>query len=260
MAEVTNRMRDRLESGGIAAGMGIRLLASIEAAPMMAKAGFDWLFIDLEHGKLSVETASEIATAALSAGIAPIVRVPARQYWLGARCLDNGALGIVMPHVDTEEEARAIADAYRFPPVGHRSVAGNYPQFGFSPVPTGEAAPALDKATFITVMIETPTAVENAERIAAVAGIDALLVGCSDLAAEMGIVGQVGHDRVAGAIEKVVAACRRYGKVPGVGGAYAEELMKRYTAIGARMVLAGNDVALLAAGAAAQIAMVRRCG
>jgi 4-hydroxy-2-oxoheptanedioate aldolase len=260
LVELTNPLRTRLAAGEIAAGMGAKLVASIEIASLMRTAGFDWLFIDLEHGKLSVESACDLATAALAAGIAPIVRIPARQYWLGARVLDGGALGIVVPHVDTAEEARAIVDAFRFPPLGHRSMSGNYPHFGFASVPSAAAAPALDAATFLVAMIETPAAVEAAESIAAVPGLDALLVGCSDLSAEMGIPGQVGHDRIAGALERVVAACRKHGKAPGFGGAYAEALLRRYTGLGMRLVLSGNDASILVEAAKARAELVRSCG
>ena len=258
--QLVNPLRARLQSGAIAAGMGAKLVSSAELAPLMRAAGFDWLFIDLEHGKFSVETACELATAALGAGIAPICRVPSKQYWMGARLLDGGALGIVMPHVDTAEEARAMVDAFRFPPIGHRSVSGNYPHFGFAAVPSAEAVPALDAATFLVAMIETPAAVEAAESIAAVAGLDALLVGCSDLSTEMGIPGQVGSDRIAGALERVHAACRKHGKVSGFGGAYAEPLLRRYSGLGMRLVLAGNDTSLLVEAAKARRDIVRSCG
>lgn len=260
MVELVNPLRTRLAAGEIAAGIGAKLIGGVELAPLMRTAGFDWLFIDLEHGKLSVESACDLATASLAAGIAPIVRIPAGQFWLGARLLDGGALGIVVPHVDTAEAARAIVDAFRFPPLGHRSMSGNYPHFGFAGVPTAAAAATLDAATFLVAMIETPQAVEAADGIAAVPGLDALLVGCSDLSAEMGIPGQVGHDRIAGALERIVAACRKHGKAPGFGGAYAEPLLRRYTGLGMRLVLSGNDVSVLAEAAKARAALVRSCG
>jgi 2-keto-3-deoxy-L-rhamnonate aldolase RhmA len=260
LVELVNPLRSRLAAGEIAAGIGAKLIGGVELAPLMRAAGFDWLFIDLEHGKLSVETACDLATASLAAGIAPIVRIPAGQFWLGARLLDGGALGIVVPHVDTAEAARAIVDAFRFPPLGHRSMSGNYPHFGFAGVPTATAAAALDAATFLVAMIETPQAVENADGIAAVPGLDALLVGCSDLSAEMGIPGQVGHDGIAGALERIVAACRKHGKTPGFGGAYAEPLLRRYTGLGMRLVLSGNDASILVEAAKARAELVRSCG
>jgi 2-keto-3-deoxy-L-rhamnonate aldolase RhmA len=260
LVELTNPLRARLAAGKIAAGMGAKLIGGVEIASLMRTAGFDWLFIDLEHGKLSVESACDLATASLAVGIAPIVRIPARQYWLGARLLDGGALGIVVPHVDTAEEARAIVDAFRFPPLGHRSMSGNYPHFGFAGVPSAAATQMLDAATFLIAMIETPAAVDAAESIASVLGLDALLVGCSDLSAEMGIPGEVGHDRIANALERVVGACRKHGKTPGFGGAYAEPLLRRYTGLGMRLVLSGNDASILVEAAKARSDLVRSCG
>jgi 2-keto-3-deoxy-L-rhamnonate aldolase RhmA len=102
--------------------------------------------------------------------------------------------------------------------------------------------------------------VENADGIAAVPGLDALLVGCSDLSAEMGIPGQVGHDGIAGALERIVAACRKHGKTPGFGGAYAEPLLRRYTGLGMRLVLSGNDASILVEAAKARAELVRSCG
>jgi len=107
MHVVRNSARDRLQRGELALGFGIRVARSVEIAKAMRTAGFDWLFIDLEHGAMSIETAAAIAIAGLDAGIAPLVRVPKGEYSLATRLLDNGALGIVVPHMETAEEARA---------------------------------------------------------------------------------------------------------------------------------------------------------
>ena len=130
MRTITNPARERLSRDELAIGIGVRGVRGVEVASIMNTAGFDWLFIDLEHGATSVETAASICVAALSAGIAPLVRVPQGDLNLGTRCLDAGALGIVMPHVDTVEQAQAMVDAFRFAPQGHRSIAGNYAQLG----------------------------------------------------------------------------------------------------------------------------------
>jgi 2-keto-3-deoxy-L-rhamnonate aldolase RhmA len=176
---------------------------------------------------------------------------------MGARCLDSGALGIVIPHVDTPEQARAMADAFRFPPAGHRSIAGGYPHFGFAPTPTPEVVKGLNEATLVIAMIETPLAVENVERIAAVPGIDALLIGTNDLALEMGLPGQIEDPRVVASIERVIAACQKHGKTAALGGVYAREPLKRYVAKGLRMILAGNDLGVLLNAAQDQASFVR---
>ena len=99
--------------------------------------------------------------------------------------------------------------------------------------------------TLITVMIETPKAVRNAEAIAAVPGIDCLLVGSSDLSVEMGIPGENGHPKIQEAVDKVIAACKKHRKFPGMGGAYSEELLQLYIGKGMKLLLAGNDLPML---------------
>src|SRR5262245_16625119 len=104
MTTVANPVRTDLAAGKISLGIGVRGMRTVEVARIMKSAGYDWLFIDLEHGPTSVETAFTISVAALDAGIAPMVRVPTGELVLAARCLDGGALGIVMSHVDTVED------------------------------------------------------------------------------------------------------------------------------------------------------------
>ncbi len=252
-----NPARERLSKGELSLGIGLRQARTVDIAAAMATSGYDWLFIDLEHGTMPLDTAVQISVAALAAGISPLVRVPARQYSLATRALDGGALGIVMPHVDTAEEARAIVDHLKYPPAGHRSVAGGMAWFGFRAVPIGEAAAAMNAETLVVVMLETPQAIANAEAIAAVPGVDVLLIGTNDLAMELGIPGQLGHAEIAGAYERVIAACRRHGKWPGMGGVYGEELMAKYIAMGMRMILSGNDLGLLMAAAAQRAKFLR---
>jgi 4-hydroxy-2-oxoheptanedioate aldolase len=95
------------------------------------------------------------------------------------------------------------------------------------------------------VMLETPQAIANAEAIAAVPGVDVLLIGTNDLAMEMGIPGEFARSEIVGAYERVIAACRRHGKWPGMGGVYTEELMAKYVALGMRMILSGNDLSVM---------------
>jgi 2-keto-3-deoxy-L-rhamnonate aldolase RhmA len=235
----------RIRNGALTLGLGVHHLRGA-AVPMLAKAaGFDFLFIDAEHGAISTPEISQIAIAALGLGVAPIVRICAGALDEGTRALDNGALGLVVPHVDTPEEARRLVEAFRFAPMGHRSTGGSNPAFGYRPPPAAEAQRVLNAELLIVPMIETPRAVENAEAIAAIPGIDVLLVGTNDLALEMGISGELGHDRVREAYEKVGAACRRHNKVLGMGGVYDEELARRYMRLGARFVLGANDHGLL---------------
>ncbi len=106
-------------------------------------------------------------------------------------------------------------------------------------------------------MIETPKAVKHAEAIAAVPGIDCLLMGSSDLSVELGIPGETGHQKIQDAVDKVVAACRKHKKFPGMGGAYSEELLALYIGKGMKFLLAGNDLPMLTGAARAHQAKVR---
>jgi 2-keto-3-deoxy-L-rhamnonate aldolase RhmA len=123
------------------------------------------------------------------------------------------------------------------------------PHLGYAQVSMGDTCAAINAATFLTVMLETPTAIANAARIAAVPGIDSLLIGTSDLSIEMGIPGQLGHERIVEAYRTVIAACRAHNKHPGMGGVYEPELMRRYIGMGMRYLLTGSDLGFMASGA-----------
>jgi 4-hydroxy-2-oxoheptanedioate aldolase len=254
-----NAARERLQAGGLAIGVGLRQARTVDIASIMKAAGYDWLFLDLEHNSMNLDTAVQISVAALGAGIAPIARVPAGEFWLATRVLDGGGLGIVMPHVDTAEEAREIARRLRYPPQGQRSVAGGLPHFGYAAMAIGEATAALNAATLLVVMLETPTAIANAAEIAAVPGIDCLLIGTSDLTMELGIPGQLGEERVVAAYRSVIDACQAHGKFAGIGGVYEERLMRQYVGMGVKLVLGGSDLGFLAAAAAEREKMLRAC-
>ena len=257
MTVVGNTAKERLEAGELALGIGVRMSRTVDIAKAMTTCGYDWLFIDMEHSSIDLDTAAQISVAAQSAGITPVVRVPGFEHHHASRVLDGGAQGIVAPHVDTPDTAARIVRQCRFPPLGRRSVAGGFAQLDFAALPVGEATAAINASTLIVVMIETPEAVENADAIAAVEGVDGLLVGTNDLCMEMGIPGQVGAPAVMEAQAKVVDACRRHGRFPGLGGVYEPALMERCIEMGMRLVLCGNDLSMLMAGASARAKQLR---
>ena len=257
MIAVRNHAKERLEAGELALGVGLRQARTVDIGRIMKTAGYDFLFIDMEHNSMSIDLAAQISVAAQDAGITPVVRVPAFQHFHATRALDGGAQGIVVPHVDTPEVARMMVDHCMYPPIGHRSVTGVLPQLDFRPAPLGEAAAAINAATLLILMLETPEAVDNVEEIAAVQGFDVLLVGANDLCMEMGIPGQLDHPKVGVAFERIVAACRAHGKHAGLGGVYDPPLMQRYLAMGFRLVLAGSDLTFMLAAAKERAAAVR---
>src|SRR5207253_7805302 len=121
---VRNPARERLSKGELCLGIGLRQARTVDVAAAMASCGFDWLFIDLEHGTMPLDTAVQISVAALTAGISPVVRVPSQQYSLATRVLDGGALGIVTPHVDSVEEGLASVGHLKYPRLLHGTMGG----------------------------------------------------------------------------------------------------------------------------------------
>lgn len=256
MERIPNPALDRLHEGKLSLGCGLRMARTIEIARTLKGAGYDFMFIDLEHGTIPLDMAAQMALAGLDAGISGIVRVPRGQYDMATRLLDNGALGIVIPHVDTAGEAREIVSALKYPPMGHRSI-GPTPQLAGYSLDKAETGRVMNASTLVAVMLESPQAIENAEAIAAVEGIDVLMIGTSDLTAEMGIPGELTDDRVVQAYKRLIAACAAHGKWPGMGGIYDEPLMQRYIRMGARFLLSGADLAFMTASANARSRFLR---
>jgi 4-hydroxy-2-oxoheptanedioate aldolase len=254
-----NAAREKLDAGELALGVIIRQARTVDIAPIMKAAGYDWLFLDLEHNSMDLDTAVQISVAALGVGIAPVARVPAGQLWMATRVLDGGGLGIVMPHVDTVEEAQRVAEALRYPPLGHRSVAGGLPHLGYAKHGLADTCAAINAATLVVVMLETPTAIANADAIAAVPGIDSLLIGTNDLAMELGIPGNFADERIVAAYQTVIDACRAHGKFAGIGGIADRELLRRYIGMGVRLVLPGSDFSFMSSAASECAAAMRAC-
>jgi 2-keto-3-deoxy-L-rhamnonate aldolase RhmA len=257
MSLVPNHALAQLRAGKLAVGLGVRNARTVDIAQIAKTCGFDWLFVDGEHSSMDLDTAAQISGASLAVGVTPLVRVAGLEHWHASRILDNGAQGVVFPHIDTHAEAERAAAHCRFPPVGKRSMGGGLQQVGFAPLPVGEVARAVNEQTMVVVMIESPQGVANADEIASVKGVDALLVGTNDLCFEMGIPGQFNDPRVADAYQRVIGACRKHGKHAGMGGMYTPELIQRYVEMGVRLVLSGNDFSLLMQAGTARAAVVR---
>ena len=257
MKVIPNHAKQRILAGELALGMGLRQARTVDIAQIAKTCDFDWLFIDMEHNSMSVDSAAQICHAALMVGITPMIRVPAHEPFHSTRLLDTGAQGIVVPHVSNAEQARAVVDFCRFPPIGHRSIPGSLPQTLFQTLPVPETVALINAETLVVAMIETVEGRDNVDQIAAVSGIDVLLVGCTDMAAELGVTGQLGHPSVKATLDEVFAACRRHGKAAGVGGVYDEALMAEYIGKGARLILSGSDLAFMMAGARQRASLLR---
>lgn len=222
-----------------------------------AASGYDAVYVDLEHTSTSLDTAAMLCSAAVGAGISALVRVPSHDHSVIARVLDSGAAGIIVPHVNSAEEAQSVVDAARFPPVGHRSIAGPNVLSGFGPMSAVELTRVLEERTVVAVMIETPQAVQSADAIAAVEGVDLVLIGPSDLTAEMGIHGQYENMHFHYAVDSVAAACRDHDVALGVAGIKSVDLLGRFVELGLRFISAGTDVGMMTEAATARAQALR---
>jgi 2-keto-3-deoxy-L-rhamnonate aldolase RhmA len=248
-----NGVKEKLARDEVVASMMVRLVRGVEIARIAKSAGFDTFYIDMEHCSFSLETTGQICMAALEIGIPAFVRVPANSPEYISRVLDGGAMGVIAPHVRTPEQAREVVRYARFAPQGDRSANSGLPHLQYRSFPTVEANLALNRATMVIVMMEAVEALERVEEIAAVDGVDMMLVGTNDLTAEWGVPGQYDDPRVAAAYQRTVDACRRHGKHVGIGGlASRPDLVEKFVRMGARFVSTGTDLSFLMAACSAK--------
>ena len=240
-----NFAKEKIFNNELCLGVGLRQSRTVDIGKIMATSGYDWLFIDMEHNSMDIDIASQISVAAQDAGITPIVRVPDFAHHHATRVLDCGAMGVVFPHVDNAEIAKKLVSYCLYPPKGHRSMTGVLPQLDFKQQPIADVASTINENMLIVIMLESPEAIDNVDSIAAVNGVDVILIGTNDLCMEMGIPGDYSNPKVKDAYIKVIEACKKYGKTPGMGGVYNEELMSEYIKMGMRFILSGSDLSFI---------------
>jgi len=250
-------LRDALKGDGLVLCLALLNSRTSDVPAIAAACGYDAVYVDLEHTSTSLDTAAMLCASAVGAGISGLVRVPSHDPSLIARVLDGGAVGIIVPHVDSAQEAQAVVDAARFRPRGHRSISGPNAVSGYGERTAAELAGFLERRTVVAVMVETPAAVEACDSIAAVPGIDMILLGPSDLTAGMGIHGQYENDHFHRAVESVAAACRQHGVALGVAGIKSLELLSRFVGLGLRFISAGTDVGMMTEAATARARALR---
>ena len=242
---VQRSLREALRGDRLVLCLALLNSRTPDVPAIAAACGYDAVYVDLEHTSTSLETAAMLCASAAGAGIAGMVRVPSQDPSTIARALDNGATGIIVPHINSKAEAEAAVDAARFPPIGHRSISGPNVVSGYDPRPASELTSVLEQSTVVAVMIETPAAVEASEAIASVEGIDMILLGPSDLTAEMGIHGQYENEHFHRAVESVAAACRSHGVALGMAGIKSVDLLNRFVGLGLRFISAGTDIGMM---------------
>lgn len=221
------------------------------AAEIIASAGFGWTLIDGEHAPYGLETILSLLRATDAYGLTRVVRVPVNNTALIKQYLDLGAQNLMVPMIDTAEEAEAAVAAMHYPPRGVRGVGSALARSSRWNGVENYLAKASDTVS-LTVQIESATAVENVEEIVSVEGVDNIFVGPSDLAASMGLLGQQTHPDVLEAVNHTFEVVRASGKKVGVN-AFNLEQAQKYIDSGVSFALVGADVQLLS-GAARQLA------
>jgi 2-keto-3-deoxy-L-rhamnonate aldolase RhmA len=212
-----NRMKQALKDGKVAFGPMVSEIRSPGIALLFAQAGFDFFFIDMEHSCFTMETLSDMILAARAANIPAVVRPSSRKsHEYLSRPLDIGASGLLVPQIQTREDAENVVRWCRYHPLGERGMALSRQHTFFESGNTAETMAQLNDEVFIALQIEHRDAIDNLSDILSVQGIDAAFVGPEDLAASLGKPGQTSHPDVEQAVRRVIEVSRDKGIIPGI--------------------------------------------
>ncbi|GAA6019833.1 hypothetical protein JCM10207_003714 [Rhodosporidiobolus poonsookiae] len=243
---VPNKAKEALDRDEVFSSMSLKLCTSVEIVGIAKAAGFEAILLDMEHNSFSLSTANQLSCTALAHDITCLIRVPANEPQWISRCLDGGATGVIVPHIGSVEEAKAVVKAARFPPLGTRSAVAGLPHYNYAHLKAPVANKICNDGTLVIVMIEDQAGLDCVDEIAKLDGIDVILIGTNDLTAELGVPGDYDSPLISAAYTKVIAAARRNGKHAGVGGINSRmDLVTKFVEEGARFVMAGTDLPFL---------------
>lgn len=237
-------IRKRILAGECVYGMMIRLSRDPGAPCVFAAAGYDFCFIDMEHGCYNMETVADLIRGAKSAGIAPLIRVPRLETFFISRVLDAGAEGVMVPMTSTKEEARAIVRFGKYAPMGQRGFGSQAGMTDFRPRKAPDYMKEANENTLLIAQIETQEAIRNIDEILSVEGIDVGLIGPNDLSISLGIPDQLSSDTIQEAIGKVVESAKRHGKASGIHIGNTEAI-KKWRARGMTVLACSTDTAFM---------------
>ncbi len=239
-----NRVKKALAEGRLQLGTSFAQIPSPDVARILATAGFDWAFIDTEHGWFGTETVKEVCYASVRAGLCPIVRVVSMDYGLVARALDCGAQGVMFPRVESVELLERAVSWTRFPPAGVRGCGLNAAHIDFAKASIAEVVEHANANTMVVLQIETRRAVEMRDELLSVRGIDAVMVGPVDLSISLGVPGEFQHPKMVEAMEQIRDACIRHGVTPGTQ-TRTLALAKFWRERGMRFLGCSSEIAML---------------
>ena len=251
-----NRIRQKLSAGQTVIGTMLVEIRQPGIMTLLANAGFDFVLIDNEHGPFSVETIADLSRAARDAGVTPIVRIPELSYAHVAQSLDGGAQGIMLPRVIERAQVEECVRYMKYAPEGKRGAVLGRGHLAFKAGPLAETLAAMNRETFLVVQIETAEAVERLEEILAVPGVDAALIGPTDLSFALGVPGRMEDPKLVAAIEKTLAACLARKVIPAIHTNDAG-MTAKWAGRGMRLVSINSEAGLLVAGASQAIKTIR---
>jgi 2-keto-3-deoxy-L-rhamnonate aldolase RhmA len=211
-----NPLKKALSGGNVQLGSIVGQFRSPEIARIYKAAGFDWVFIDTEHGGFDIETVQDVCRVASLIGLTPLVRIADVQYALMARALDCGAEGVILPRVESPELLERAVTWMKFPPQGARGFGLSRMAVDYAPMSMPQIMEYMNDNVLTVLQIETLRAVEAREELLAIDGVDAVLVGPADLSISLGVPGEFEHPRLVGAVESIMDTCARRNIVPGI--------------------------------------------
>ncbi|EZF32872.1 2-dehydro-3,6-dideoxy-6-sulfogluconate aldolase [Trichophyton mentagrophytes] len=243
--QAANRLQSVLKAGKTAYGVW-QMFPGANLSRVMARCGFDWVLVDTEHGNIDDAQMHEAVGAIAATGVSPVVRIAANEGWMVKRALDAGAHGILVPLLETADDARKLVQSAKFPPVGKRGFGAPFAMGSIGNVSPIEYLQHANDALITAVQIETKSALDNVEEIAQVPGVDVLLVGPWDLGNNIGrpVVTAEFHPDLEIAISRIRKAATDNGKKAGIY-CPSGELAKKYIDQGFHMVSVISDVTAL---------------
>ena len=236
-----NDVKQKVQSGGVSIGTFMFEFNTSGVGRIAAEAGAKFAIFDMEHTGWSIESIKMLIATTRSTDMIPYVRIPTTEYHFIARVLDVGAMGIMVPMVNSADQALTIVASAKYPPVGRRGAAFGVAHDDFRGGDIVEKMTSANSESHLIAQIETAAGVRNADEIAAVDGIDVLWIGHFDLTNSLGIPGQFDHPQFKDACGTVLEACRKHNKVPGIMAGGIDE-GKSWLDRGFRMLAYGGDL------------------
>ncbi|NPV54954.1 MAG: hypothetical protein HPY71_15815 [Firmicutes bacterium] len=252
-----NKIKQALRNGEVVIGTMVSEVRTPAIAQMMATAGYQFIFIDMEHSAFNMETVQDMILACRAAGIQSIVRTPGMERCSLSRPLDAGSDGILVPQVETREEVEAIVRETRYYPLGERGCALRRLHSDYRKVDTVEYTGHANEEALVVIQIESERAIEHLDELVNIQGVDAAFIGPNDMSQSYGIPGQIKHPKMVAAYRRLIEVCNKYGVAPGMHLFNLEDV-KEWVGAGMRLIAYSSDINMIVDIASKQVADIEQ--